>query len=130
MTGITVMPASAQPAQAAAKGPAPKSADAPARQVPAAALNRTQTKLANTVEDGPQVPKDLQRQLDDLARRESGGLLTARMQIAYDEASGRVYGQVVDQATKEILRQVPSDKLLRLFATGREQLAMILDRKV
>lgn len=130
MTGITVVPASAQPAQAAAKGPAPKSADAPARQAPATDLNRTQTKLANTPQEVPQAPSDLQRQLDELARRESGGLQSARMQIAYDDASGRVYGQVVDQNTKEVLRQVPSDKLLRLFATGREQLAMIMDRKV
>ena len=130
MTGITAVPASAQPAQAAAKGPAPKSADAPVRQAPAAAFNRTQTKLANTSENVQQAASDLQRQLDELARRETGGLLTARMQIAFDEASGRVYGQVVDQTTKEILRQIPSDKLLRLFATGREQLAMILDRKV
>ena len=130
MTGITAVPASAQPAQAAANGPVPKSADAATRQVSATALNRTQTKLANTPQEVPQVPSDLQRQLDELARRETGGLMTARMQIAYDDASGRVYGQVVDQNTKEVLRQIPSDKLLRLFATGREQLAMILDRKV
>ena len=52
------------------------------------------------------------------------------MQIAYDEGSGRVYGQIIDRSTNEVIRQVPSDKLLRLFSLGREQLAMVLDRKV
>lgn len=131
MTSMTVVTASAQPAQAAQKAPVQKPAGTPMRESTAAQpLNRTQTKLDNTFQDAPQVPSDLQHQLDELARSEVGGTQAVRMQIAYDEGSGRVYGRVIDQETNEVIHQVPSDKMLRMFATGREQLAMVLDRKV
>ncbi len=131
MTSFTVVTASAQPAQVASAGIATKPLGAPTRDLSAVApLNRTQTKLDNTSQEAPQVPSDLQHQLDELAQSEAGGVQTVRMQIAYDESSGRVYGKVIDRNTNEVIRQVPSDKLLRLFAANREQLAMVLDRKV
>ncbi len=131
MTSIPVVTASAQPVQAASSGPAQQTAGVAAQSAPAAAaLNRTPTKIDNTQQAARQLPSDVQRELDQLARREVGGPQPVRMQIAYDEGSGRVYGQVIDQTTNEVIRQVPSDKLLRLFSLGREQLAMVLDRKV
>ncbi len=131
MTSISVVTASAQPVQAASSGPAQQTAGVAARDVPATGkLNRTPTKIDNTQGAARQLPSDVQRELDRLARSEVGGPQPVRMQIAYDEGSGRVYGQVIDRNTNEVIRQVPSDKLLRLFSLGREQLAMVLDRKV
>jgi len=53
------------------------------------------------------------------------GLLTdpaMRVSTHHDEASGRVVLEVRKRATGEVVEQIPSDELLRLYAALRESL--------
>jgi len=81
-------------------------------------------------EVGGAVPADLQRSAAAEAGAQAGAahlrtLLTdpaMRVSTHEDEASGRTVLEVRSRATGEVIEQIPSEALLRLYAAMREPL--------
>lgn len=90
-------------AAAAAKSPA--SAAAPARR------------------DGAAEPKSA-------AAAGTAAVDNVRLALHVDEASGRVVGQVIDQETGDVMRQVPEEEMLRLLAKTREMIGALFNETV
>jgi len=48
-----------------------------------------------------------------------------KLQLAIDRDTGRVIGKIVDKESGELLRQIPTDEILRLIAATEEELGPI-----
>ncbi len=57
-------------------------------------------------------------------------VLNERLSFSLDDASGRMYVQVIDTSTGEVLKQLPPEQLLQMLAQIREMIGLILDEKV
>jgi len=56
-------------------------------------------------------------------------LVNSRLSFGYDEESDRVYVQVIDTDTGEVVRQIPPERMLEMLAQVREMIGLILDEK-
>lgn len=54
----------------------------------------------------------------------------AKLQLDIDQDSGRVIGRIVDRASGTLIRQIPSDEMLRLIAQTKEMLGAFYDSSV
>ncbi|MBI4183095.1 MAG: flagellar protein FlaG [Proteobacteria bacterium] len=50
------------------------------------------------------------------------------VELAIDEATGRVYGKMVSKETGEVIGQIPSREMMALLARTREILGPLLDQ--
>jgi flagellar protein FlaG len=50
--------------------------------------------------------------------------------LAVDNDTGRVIGRVIDKSTGQVLRQIPSEEMLRLIAATKEMLGPMVDETV
>ncbi|MDP1830862.1 MAG: flagellar protein FlaG [Geothrix sp.] len=75
--------------------------------------------------------------LDSAIREFKGYLQQAQSDLVFqvDESSGRTYFKIVDAATKEVIRQVPSEEILamarklREMATPKAAAGVLVDRE-
>jgi hypothetical protein len=66
--------------------------------------------------------------------RENPGLsprpdVPTKLALDIDPETGLVVGQILDQSTGEVVRQIPSEEMLRLIAATKEFLGNLVDRK-
>ncbi len=103
--------------QAPVQTPPSQPASEPARVTPVApvAAKRGQSN------DEPRQPSNSARQPAP-ARTE--------MQIERDELTGRIVFKSINRETGEIVRQIPSDELLKLAGHFRKQLGLLVDDRV
>ncbi len=50
-----------------------------------------------------------------------------RLELDIDGATGRVVGKFIDRETGDVIRQVPSEEMMKLLARARELVASILN---
>ena len=120
-------------------GNLPPVTTAPARTAASSVPGSSTTSTSISVETGkvaptggqplpvpvPEVPKaDLDRALEQLTRmaRES----RRNLRFSVDESSGRTVITVINAATDEVVRQIPSQEILEL-ARNMKQLGLLID---
>lgn len=55
------------------------------------------------------------------------GFKSSKVEVVRDPASGRVAVKVMDDATGEVVRCIPPEKLLRVLAGIRDAIGLLLD---
>jgi flagellar protein FlaG len=55
--------------------------------------------------------------------------LNRSLRFRVHEGTGRIFAQVVDRGSGEVLRTIPSEELLQVLARVREMVGLILDRQ-
>ena len=80
----------------------------------ASALLKAEVKKAATVEQPKEVPnaKELKQLTEELQRRVGG--VDSQLQFSVDDTTGQSIVKVMDRATKEVIRQIPSEEMLRI----------------
>lgn len=89
--------------------------------VPDAAALPGKSRAAPREEPGPQ-RKAPER------NAEAAGLNRA-LRFRVHEGTGRIFAQVVDRSSGEVLRTIPPEELLQVLARVREMVGLILDRQ-
>lgn len=51
-----------------------------------------------------------------------------RLELDIDRKSGRMIGRIKDRETGELIKQVPSEEMVRLLAKARETIGVILGK--
>ncbi len=54
----------------------------------------------------------------------------ARVELNFNQDTGRVVAKITDRASGEVLRELPSKELQQLFSQMREYLGSIVDEKI
>ncbi len=75
-------------------------------------------------EQGTDRPPAVQRAIETAARGLPGSL---RLRIF--EPTGRVYAEILDPETREVLKTVPAMEMLEVTARLRETLGLLVDRE-
>ncbi len=77
-----------------------------------------------------QASAEQMKQLQD-ALQQRFATVAPELQFSVDQSSGRAVIKVIDQSTKEVIRQIPSEQALKLNeALANFQQGLLLDRKV
>jgi len=112
--------------------PSPSAASIPNSNTPAKANEThkvsTTPPATNDPPPQPQIDVDLQavaEQIDSYLRS-----VGRELEFRVDNASGRTVISVRDQATGELVRQIPSEEALRLAESLGTQTAVLLDVKI
>ena len=77
-----------------------------------------------------QVDNQRLQQMIEQANRQLAGAGNQRLSFGYEERLNRLYVQIKDNATGEIVREIPPEKLIRQQAAVSEMIGIILDRNV
>lgn len=56
-------------------------------------------------------------------------LMNADLQFSVHEKTGRVMVKLVDESTKEVLKEIPSEEFLDMVAKIQEYVGMMIDKK-
>lgn len=54
----------------------------------------------------------------------------AHLEFHLHKESGKYFVQIVDDKTKEVLKQIPSEEFLRMVAEAKEQHGLVIDKRV
>jgi flagellar protein FlaG len=65
--------------------------------------------------------------VQSVARAELPDCLTAHVALSVDNDTGMVIGTVIDRNSGEVLRQIPSEEMVRLIRATREALGPLVD---
>ena len=57
-------------------------------------------------------------------------LTTGHLKLNIDQASGMVVGQIIDRESGEVIKQIPTEDMLKLIAATREFLGRMVDEQV
>ena len=57
-------------------------------------------------------------------------LKAGHLKLNIDQASGMVVGQIVDRESGEVIKQIPTEDMLKLIAATREFLGRMVDERV
>lgn len=97
----------------------------PNPQMPEASKAETASRdLKNAVDS-----KRLQEMVDR-ANKQLAGAGNQRLSFGYEERLNRLYVQIKDNATGEVVREIPPQKLIEQQAAMSEMIGIILDRNV
>ncbi len=72
----------------------------------------------------PALAEQIAAALDEFA-----SAVNVRLTFLVDQATGRTVIKVIDQETKEIIRQIPPEEMLRLLARMNHLLGVLLNRE-
>ena len=65
--------------------------------------------------------------LADAVRSHLPDCLTAHVALSIDDSTGLVVGTVIDSQSGKVLRQIPSEEMVRLIRATREALGPLVD---
>ncbi|MCC9624135.1 flagellar protein FlaG [Thalassospira sp. MA62] len=100
---------------------------APAAKSGAPSAESSQQAVARQVASlGPQQLQDALSRID-LPEVADG---TARVELNFNQDTGRVVAKVTDRSSGEILREIPSKELQQLFSQMREYLGNVVDEEI
>ena len=110
---------SATPATIAAARPAPNATAAPPGSVAASAAPASSAAASNLTVQATPAANETQatrQELDQAVKEVSDfvGVVNADLSFSVDEDTGRTVVKVVDNATKEVIKQIPSKEMLEL----------------
>ena len=88
-----------------------------------AALNGVGTLRPSLPEQGAPNPPAVQRAVQEAAQSLAGGI---RLRVF--QPTGRVYAEVVDPNTKEVVKTVPPVEMLKVTANLQRTLGLLVDR--
>jgi flagellar protein FlaG len=74
-------------------------------------------------------PPQPQIRLSDAVQAQLPDSLTAHVALSVDDETGLVIGTVVDTESGKVLRQIPSEEMMRLIRATREALGPLVDMK-
>ncbi|MDE3840139.1 flagellar biosynthesis protein FlaG [Bacillus methanolicus] len=94
-----------------------------------------QTKLVNTVQDEQSLNKNLDQNKDEVEKIVKGlneFLQPSQTSIKFElhEKLNEYYVTVVDDRTHEVIKEIPSKKLLDIYAAMTEFLGLVVDKKI
>lgn len=90
------------------------------------AVAKPQARESRTADDPVKIPPaELADRIAAVGREAS-----ARLTIDYDKPSGRYIYRLVDAATREVLREIPSEEALRRIRSVREAAGLKVDRQL
>ena len=98
--------------------------------VPAINISRTQDLAASApkqIDNGP--GSKLQKALASLDIPEIANN-DARVELNFNQDTGRVVAKITDRASGEVLRELPSKELQQLFSHMREYLGSVVDEEI
>lgn len=109
----------------------PRSSAATGAKAPQASVPQPQAATKATVNiGGKEVTLDqLERALANALHESGDEGVPNRVELGIDQASGRVYGRIVDPDTGDVVDQLPPDNMLKLIARTREILGPIVDKQ-
>lgn len=114
-------------------GSAPAQSAKPSTAAPSAPANNTAAQINLTsaqtknIDNGPALK--LQHALANLDIPEIANN-DARVELNFNQDTGRVVARITDRASGEILRELPSKELQQLFSQMREYLGSVLDEEI
>ena len=112
-----------------------------ARQADAAASARLRTVAAEGGKQAAAAPAEDEGRAPSAERRlqsalralnlldDPAGSGQSRMELAYNRDTGRVVARIMDKESGELVREIPSKELQRLFAQMRKYLGHVFDEK-
>jgi len=102
---------------------------APDTEVPVVKVQAIQGKVQQKTDNEQQLPVDKAKQMTDSMNK---FLETANTQLRFKfhEKLNEYYVTVVDSTTDEVIREIPSKKLLDIHAEMREFVGLLVDRKI
>lgn len=112
ITSVSPLPGTAAPAKPAAPQPAAK-----ASSVASTDLSSEDLRTENTSHDTAPPPAQPTREQVNQVMEEMRQALPAvarNLQFSIDEGTGKTVVKVVDSATKQVIRQIPSEELLSI----------------
>ena len=118
-------PASAEAGKAAGKAAekAVRPAPVPAKPVPVA----PSIHLNGVMQTQQENQQELQRAVDELQRKVQ--LSVSNLHFSIDNETGRTVVKVTDGATKEVIRQIPPEEILKLDKTLDKMWGLLLNKK-
>jgi flagellar protein FlaG len=104
--------------------------DMPQRQVQVTAVSESRGN--NTRETGADTNSELQERLAEVVERLNSRMheMQRSLRFSVDDASGHIVVKVVDRATDEIIRQIPSEEMLAMMKHINEVDGLIFDARV
>jgi len=90
------------------------------------AVAKPQARESRTADDPVKVPPTERLQLLSPVGPEA----TARLSIDFDKQAGRYIYRLVDPATREVLREIPSEEALRRIRSMREAAGLKVDKQL
>jgi flagellar protein FlaG len=86
------------------------------------------SKSSGTTNSGnSQTPNSVEKTVKDL--NDAVKVFNTSLSFSVDKDTGRAVVKVVDLKTKEVIRQIPSDEMLRLASRINDLLGILFDRK-
>ena len=68
--------------------------------------------------------------LSRAARAQVPEMVNGHLKLDIDRSSGMVVGQIVDKSSGEVIKQIPTEEMLRLIAATKEFLGSMVDESV
>jgi flagellar protein FlaG len=91
-------------------------------------LNQPQEVKQTVQKQESSVDNENLKKLVDRANRQLAGAGNQRLSFGYEERLNRLYVQIRDSATGEIVREIPPRKLIEQQAAMSEMIGIIIDR--
>ena len=86
-------------------------------------LSETGNKLSGTDAAGPDFGKSIET-LNNAAKQ-----VDSRVSFSYDEDTKRVIMRVMDPSTNEVVKQIPSEEMVRLLENIHQMIGLLIDTK-
>ncbi|AMQ07525.1 flagellar protein FlaG [Sporosarcina psychrophila] len=102
---------------------------APDREVSVVQVQAIQEKVQQKAGNEPQLPADKAKQMTDSMNTFLESANT-QLRFKFHEKLNEYYVTIVDSTTDEVIREIPSKKLLDIHAAMREFVGLLVDRKI
>lgn len=102
----------------------------PKLQVPEAEHARPVAPDTEIATEEAAVDSEHLQQMIERANRQLAGAGNQRLSFGYEERLNRLYVQIKDNATGEVVREIPPRRLIEQQAAMSEMIGIILDRNV
>ncbi|WP_338655575.1 flagellar protein FlaG [Sporosarcina psychrophila] len=102
---------------------------APDREVSVVQVQAIQEKVQQKAGNEQQLPTDKAKQMTDSMNTFLESANT-QLRFKFHEKLNEYYVTIVDSTTDEVIREIPSKKLLDIYAAMREFVGLLVDRKI
>jgi flagellar protein FlaG len=102
---------------------------APATEVSVAQVQAIQEKVQQKADNEQQLPADKAKQVTDSMNTFLESANT-QLRFKFHEKLNEYYVTIVDSKTDEVIREIPSKKLMDIHAAMREFVGLLVDRKI
>lgn len=102
---------------------------APAMEVAVVQVQAIQEKVQQKVDNEQQLPADKARQVTDSMNTFLESANT-QLRFKFHDKLNEYYVTIVDSNTDEVIREIPSKKLMDIHAAMREFVGLLVDRKI